>query len=74
MAYPSIPEKRRKRGIGLALEAETLEQVEALAGGTGKRSEFLRETIDAGLIVRFGTNWREIANELIATNTDLRAA
>lgn len=75
MPYPKQPPPDRKRGVGVSLHPLTIRRVDALAGGNGKRSEFLGETIEVGLAARFGENWRELADgQIVATDTDLKVA
>lgn len=75
MPYPKQPAPDRKRGVGVSLHPLTIRRVDALAGGTGKRSEFLGETIEIGLAARFGEDWREIADAaMTTTDLDARAA
>jgi hypothetical protein len=63
MAYP--PQDVAKVPVGLSIDPRMRERIDALAGGTGKRSEFIRDRIVDGLAVRYGPEWEQVADEAI---------
>lgn len=70
MAYPRTTDSLRKKGVGVSLTGETIGRVTVLAGGIGKRSEFLGEMIVLGLEQRFGSNWQIVADAIRVAETD----
>lgn len=70
MAYPRTTDSLRKKGVGVSLTGQTIDRVTVLAGGMGKRSEFLGEIIVLGLERRFGSNWQVVADAIRIAEAD----
>ena len=77
MAYPKVAKEQKRTGVGLSIEPEMLSQIDALSGGTGKRSTFIRELLVDGLEKRYGSDWRKVADSIGASRnsgTETKAA
>ena len=67
MPYPRQSDDLKKRGIGISLDGLTIRRIDALHDGTGRRSDFLRSVVLAGLVQLYGPEWESLADARMDT-------